>query len=233
MCNHYRDEEAEALEYARQSVPGLYIPAALPKLPGHVYPKYQAKVVLQEGGARTLAALRWGVWPFYARDKPQYLTNARSDGLLTKSVWKESVAIRRCLITANGYFEPGLGPPGAKGEILFTVKERPRFFIAGLWDRDPDGTSTRAFTMVTTEPNETAARFHDRMPVVLGDADALAWLGDEPLADAELARLCRGLPADALLHEALPPKLKITRPAKIAVDEADAPPAAPPKGELF
>jgi hypothetical protein len=51
------------------------------------------------------------------------------------------------------------------------------------------------------------------MHVVLDDPDAIAWLGDEPLADADLARLCRGLPPGALHHETLPPRLKVTRPA--------------------
>ena len=65
--------------------------------------------------------------------------------------------------------------------------------------------------MVTTEPNEFVARFHDRMPVVLDDADALAWLGESPLDEAWVKELCRGLPAEALNHETLPPKLKITK----------------------
>lgn len=211
MCNHYRDDEEEKLERLRAILPGLALPAALPKLPVQLYPKYPARVIVQEGAARSLVALRWGVWPFFAREKAQYLTNARADGLLVKPVWKQSAAKRRCLIPATGYYEPGLGPPGAKGEILFTVRERPRFFIAGLWDLDPDASGTRAFTMVTTEPNETAARFHDRMPVVLADAEATAWLGDEPIPDDCLRALCRGLPAEALLHETLPPKLKITK----------------------
>ena len=65
--------------------------------------------------------------------------------------------------------------------------------------------------MVTTEPNETAARFRDRRPVVLADAEATVWLGDEPLPDDRLRALCRGLTVEALLHESLPPELKITR----------------------
>lgn len=85
---------------------------------------------------------------------------------------------------AMGYYEPGLGPLGAKGEILFTVQERPCFFFAGLWQEN-------AFTMVTINPNEFVAKFHDRMPVVLNDEDALNWLGESPLSAGELVRLCR------------------------------------------
>jgi putative SOS response-associated peptidase YedK len=68
--------------------------------------------------------------------------------------------------------------------------------------------------MVTTEPNEFLSRFHDRMPVVLEDADAEEWLGDEPLPADRLAMLCRGLPSEDLEHDELPAKLKIVRPSK-------------------
>jgi putative SOS response-associated peptidase YedK len=70
--------------------------------------------------------------------------------------------------------------------------------------------------MVTTEPTEFVSRFHDRMPVVLEDADAEEWLGDEPLPADRLSTLCRGLPSEALNHDGLPPKLKIVHPSKAA-----------------
>ncbi len=215
MCNHYRDQMELWEEAVRVSVPGLYIPGN-PTLQGHIYPKRKARIIRREDSGPVLVEMRWGVWPFYAREKPQFITNARRDGLLTKPTWKQSAAKRRCLIPTTGYYEPGLGPVGAKGEVLFTVKEHTWFFVAGLWDADPDGSGSTGFAMVTTEPNTTAAQFHDRMPVVLDPADALAWLGDEPLADDHLMHLCRGLPADALLYEEIPPtpKLMITRPSK-------------------
>jgi putative SOS response-associated peptidase YedK len=208
MCNHYRTDQ-QAVERAREKVPGLALPLPLPDFPEHIYPKYVAPIVIQTGHKRILTTKAWGIPVAIKGVKGQRIlkpvTNARNDKL-TGFTWRHAVRERRCLIPATGYFEPGLGPPGAKGEILFTVKERPSFFFAGLWEDD-------AFTMVTTEPNEFVAQFHDRMPVVLDDADALAWLGAEPLPDADIRHLCRGLPADALRHEALPPKLKITRPA--------------------
>ncbi len=56
------------------------------------------------------------------------------------------------------------------------------------------------------------------MPVVLSDGDALEWLGEEPLADARLAELCRGVPSEAWIHEEIaakiPEKLAIKRPEK-------------------
>lgn len=209
MCNHYRTDR-QAAEWTGQMVPGVTIPLPLPEFPEHVYPKYLAPIVTQAGRGRSLVAKAWGIPVAIQGAKGQRLvkpvTNARNDKL-TGFTWRHAVRERRCLIPATGYYEPGLGPVGAKGEILFTVKERVCFFVAGLWEDD-------AFTMVTTEPNPFVAQFHDRMPVVLDDGDALAWLGDEPLAGSDLAHLCRGLPAEVLHHETLPPKLKITRPVQ-------------------
>lgn len=214
MCNHYRTGQ-HALEFSETRIPGVRMSEALSEIREHIYPKYLAPVVVQENGGRHLVSLPWGVPVTMTGTggkrftKP--VTNARNDKL-TGYTWRYATQERRCLIPATGYFEPGQGPVGAKGEILFTVRERPAFFFAGLWEPHAEG---RAFTLVTTEPNEFVAQFHDRMPVVLADDDALAWLGDKPLADELLPVLCRGLPAEALHHEALPPKLKIAKlPAK-------------------
>ena len=158
----------------------------MPAHPRHL----RANVVILEDGTRALAEMRWGVTRFIGEGKMKPVTKARNDRLLSRT-WKPCSVARRCLIPSSGYFEPGLGPPGAKGEILFTVKDRPRFFVAGLWDTDHDVTAERTFTMFTTKPNEFVARFHDRMPVVLDDTDAFAWLGDQPLADERLVQ-CNG-----------------------------------------
>lgn len=230
MCNHYRDDE-KIIEFVQKTMPWVKIPGILPQIKGHMYPKYPGPVVMQAEGAQSLVEMRWGVWPFYAKDKPQFLTNARGDGLLTKAVWKQSARHRRCLVPASGYFEPGLGPVGAKGEVLFTLREQQSFFIAGLWDRDPDESGNRAFTLVTTEPNATASRFHDRMPLALTNEQAREWIGDEPMEDTRLSELLRGLPPEALSYteiEARPrEKLTIKRPEKKPAPPPDA------QGSLF
>jgi putative SOS response-associated peptidase YedK len=200
----------------------------MPRLGMHFYPKRKAKIIIEEDGTRSLVEMGWGITRFIEDGKTKPVTNARTDKFQSRT-WKSCVTARRCLIPASGYFEPGLGPVGARGEVLFTVKGRSRFFIAGLWDTEQGELAERTFTMVTTEPNAFVARFHDRMPVVLDDDGALAWIGDKPLADERLAALCGGLPAEALLHDeiaakpksdTLPPKLKVTRPSKkAAADE--------------
>jgi putative SOS response-associated peptidase YedK len=225
MCNHM-EKNRHVIEWARSQFAGIECPAEVAALGEHLHtwPKYLAPVILTGEAAPVWQALRWGVWPFYARDKPQYITNARSDGILSKPVWKQSAAKRRCLVPVSGYCEPGTGPKGAMGEVRFGLHERPAFFIAGLWDTDPDESGTRSFAIVTTEPNDYAKRFHDRMPVVLSDTDARAWIGDDPLPDARLMGLCRSCPPEVMTHTeiAAVPKGKIKR--------SDIP---PPDGELL
>jgi len=200
MCNHYEKNQL-VLEWVVSRFEGIECPPDFATMEAHTWPKRDAPVVIEDGSRRAIVKMRWGVWPFYSREKPQFITNARSDGILVKPIWKKSTALRRCLIPGTGYFEPGLGPPGARGEVLFRLRERSCFFFAGLWDTDPDGSGKRAFAMVTTEPNPFVARFHDRMPVILSDDEAPEWLGQTPLPPERVLGLCRGTAAEAMMHE--------------------------------
>ncbi len=218
MCNHYL-KNIEVLEWAVRMI-GIGLPEPRPEVPEHTWPKKPAHVVIDREGSPSLELLRWGVWPFYEKKMRKPLTNARDDSLLVKPVWRESVVKRRCLIPAAGYFEPGEGPDGARGELRFSIKERPCFFFAGLWDTDPDGSGNRAFTMVTTRPNEYAARYHDRMPVVLADSDARSWLGSSRLPDARVLSLCQPLPSELMDHVAIPPQPRVKKITKHDVQAA-------------
>jgi len=53
---------------------------------------------------------------------------------------------------------------------------------AGLWEgyRAPTGDIIRSYSVITVEANEDVAPIHDRMPLVLEDADLPVWFGEEP-----------------------------------------------------
>ena len=220
MCNHY-EKNVEALNMALSIVekPGwvlnddgdVVVPDDLAALPPDTYPKSQAPVVLRTAEGCSIATLRWGVRvEVKGATKPvtKFVTNARDDKL-SGFVWRYALANRRCLIPARSYFEPD-GPDGAKWEVRYTLKDRPAFFFAGIWDADPDG--TRSFAMVTTSPNDLAAKIHDRMPLVLSDAGARQWLGHKPLDAGVLRTLVVPYPADAMTSVALvAPDRKISK----------------------
>ncbi len=218
MCKHYTVDQ-RTLKFSANYA-GIENPPEQEEVT-QVWPKRKGHVIIQTEKGRALASLRWGVWPFFAREKPQYLHNARDDSLLSKATWKQSVAKRRCLIPGSAYFEPGLGPEGARGEVCITLRDRPAFFMAGLWDHDPDGSGTQAFTMVTTVPNDYVARFQDRMPVILENDDALLWLGHEPLAPEMLTRLCRPCRGDMMQHTAMAPEPKPIKKSDLRTSEGE------------
>lgn len=207
MCNHYqisKDQQAALFQWMAPLLKNS-IPDPAPEFTSHIYPKYPAPVIIQQGGERFLSLKKWGI-PLKIKGATKMLerhvTNARNDKLLNYP-WRISVAERRCLIPATGYYEPGLGPVGNKGEICFSLKAQPFFYFAGLWEEG-------AFTMVTTDPNDYVRNYHDRMPVILASHLATEWLGDEPLDKERLRMLCEGLPMDALQHEEVssPPSIK-------------------------
>lgn len=188
---------------------------------GHA--RNQMPVVYAGEGGALLGAMRWGVWPFYEKTMPRSLiVNARDDKLLTGRLWKKSAATRRCLIPADGFLE-WAGPVGSKWEVLFHLEDDEPFFFAGLWDRDPDGTG-RGCTIVTTGPNEMIAALpHDRMPVILGNDGARAWLGADPLPDDRLLALCAPYAAAEMRRVDQPPPPPRSKTKKIA--KADLSPA--------
>lgn len=213
MCNHYEKSVRGTEEAVQRAVAKMNAQVAIEmkEWREQTYPKYPAAIIRQQDGVREAVEMRWGVCT-QVQGVVKNVTNARSDKFL-KGYWRPMVKARRCLIPANAYFEPGLGPAGAKGEVRFAPVGRSWFFIAGLWDRHTaDGSGPPGFTMVTTEPNAYARQYHDRMPVVLTDEQALAWIGDEPISDDLMLELCRGLPAEQLTHTeiAAAPKGKIT-----------------------
>jgi len=219
MCNHYSALRGIP-EYLENFIPGVRI-SDDPLLPGleiDMYPKKMGAVVTQSGldRARALRMMRWGVPQHFG--KGALVTNAREDKLLKSSMWKKAAQLRRCLVPASAYYEPGPGPVGSRGEVAFRAVGREAFCFAGLWDLDKDGKP--CFALVTTAPNEAAAKFHDRMPVALTDAEALDWVGDQPLPDENLMALCKGLPAEALTFEIIPAKPKSARVPKKKLGDA-------------
>ena len=98
---------------------------------------------------------------------------------------------RRALQLADGYFE--WLKPERRGEprqpFYFQVDGGVPFAFAALWTpAKVGGEWVHSVCLLTCDssPNRTAAAIHDRMPVILADADAQrAWL--DPALDAEEA----------------------------------------------
>jgi putative SOS response-associated peptidase YedK len=72
---------------------------------------------------------------------------------------------------------------GRKAAVVFHRRDcSPLLTAAGLWDEWKDrqtGETLSSCTMIITEPNEFVAEVHDRMPVLLTEAQFAPWLSGE------------------------------------------------------
>ncbi|MBB5997735.1 SOS response-associated peptidase [Streptomonospora salina] len=69
-------------------------------------------------GPRTLATMRWGLVPSWAKDPSvgYKMINARSETVAEKPAYRSAFARRRCLIPADAYYEWQLLPEGRPGD---------------------------------------------------------------------------------------------------------------------
>jgi putative SOS response-associated peptidase YedK len=58
----------------------------------------------------------------------------------------------------------------------------------------PEIEITRTGTILTCSPNRELAELHNRMPVILEEADWPKWLGEEPASEDELPGVAQAMP---------------------------------------
>ncbi len=106
--------------------------------------------------------------------------NARSETVLTSGMFRGALAARRCLLPADAFYEWKALADEKQPYAIARTDGAPIAF-AGLWEgwTDPAGEALRTFTILTTAANDDMARPHDRMPVILEEADWPVWLGEE------------------------------------------------------
>jgi putative SOS response-associated peptidase YedK len=127
------------------------------------------------------------------------MINARAEGLTERPAFREAFAKRRCLVTADGFYE-WQAKGKARQPFAVAMADGAPMPLAGLWEgwRAPDGGVLRTCTIITTTANPRLAALHERMPVILPREAWDAWLGEDPADEAALLALLRPFPAEAL-----------------------------------
>lgn len=163
-------------------------------------------------GKRELAAVRWGLIPFWAKDpKIGYkMINARAESVASKPAFREAYKRRRCLIAADGFYEWKAQEDG-KQPYFIRLKDGEPFAFAGLWEHwEGDGQVIESCTIITTEANRLVADIHDRMPVILPPESYGSWLAANPRLGSALKLLLRPYPAQGM--EAFPVSQAVNNP---------------------
>lgn len=139
------------------------------------YPgKPLAVLVPGDDGELSATELVWGFEaPGNARSKLVF--NTRLDTALRHAarggMWARSISAGRCLVPVRAFFESWTRNPLAKGaQVRFTYPPYVAFLLAGVHEEG-------RVSIVTTEPNESVAPTHSRMPLVLGPGESSVWLG--------------------------------------------------------
>ena len=166
----------------------------------NVAPRQQAPVVRRhpETGARHLHLLEWGLVPRWTKDlkAARRPINARAETVARTPMFRDAFARRRCLVPADAFYEWQKSESGKLPYAIARADGAP-LALAGLWEgwRAPDDTVLRSFAIVVTAANATMAPIHDRMPVILEQADWPLWLGE---VEGDPTTLLHPAPDDAL-----------------------------------
>ncbi len=152
---------------------------------------------------RALNLLRWGLVPRWAEgEKTAFSTiNAKSETVATtpsfREAWRQG---RRCIVPLDAFYEWRTLPDGTKQPYAVSRIDGRLLAVAGLWEgkKLPDGGILRTFTILTTAANALLAKLHDRMPVILDEADIPMWLGEIDASIEAVRALLRPCPPELL-----------------------------------
>ena len=153
-------------------------------------PTQMAPVVRINENGPDHSMMSWGLVPSWSKDQlgGSKLINARSETVAEKPSFRSAFKHRRCLIPAHGYYEWKAVSKGKQPFHFQRTGGRVMCF-AGLWEQwhphEPEGNARplEPLTILTTQANELAALYHDRMPVILPEQNWGDWLNRQAQPD--------------------------------------------------
>ncbi len=148
---------------------------------------YPTVSIIKIGEPKTIYSSTWGFVPDWGENnvsgfRRKYNTlNAKSETLFSSNMYKESALEKRCLIIADGFFEPHKSYDTSIPYYCYIPSNhfsdgRDLFVFAGIYNELNDALSC---SIITTEANDFFAEIHNvkkRMPLVLDQKLKGEWL---------------------------------------------------------
>jgi putative SOS response-associated peptidase YedK len=131
-------------------------------------------------GALAVSVLEWG-FPLDGRQHAVFNTRIETAleqlRLGRRGMWAKAIRDGRCLVPVRAFYESHRTETVPSAATDKPVRRQYRFRLPGaraflLAAVQLDG----MFSIVTTEPNESVAPVHNRMPLVLGPGESSVWL---------------------------------------------------------
>lgn len=197
MCGRYTLKHVEALAELIATITGER-PDFKPRF--NVAPSQTNPVVRNsDSGQPACTEMRWGLVPFWDKaEKPKFAPiNARSEEMMDKPTFRQSVQKRRCVVPADGFYEWQRLDEKTKIPHHICLREERPFFMAGIFEEATD-LRPETYALLTCGPNQLMEGIHDRMPVILSAIALQQWLKPGPLSPDESHAICQPYPADQM-----------------------------------
>jgi putative SOS response-associated peptidase YedK len=109
--------------------------------------------------------------------------HARAETVATQPMFADAFRSRRAIVPANEYFQRQTKGRSGRRYAISRADGRP-MALAGLWEgfRWSDGRVDRTYCLITIEASGPVAEIHDRMPLVLDQADWPVWLNSSGMS---------------------------------------------------
>nr|WP_101574532.1 SOS response-associated peptidase [Brevibacterium sp. 239c] len=128
---------------------------------------------------RRLETASWGLVPGWAKDTKIGFKafNARSETVLEKPMFRQSIQRRRCALPIPGYYEWETTEDGKQPWMMSAAGKDP-LFMAGLFEfwKQPDQSWLVSTTILTMEAAGHLSDVHHRMPVFLDRGAVDGWI---------------------------------------------------------
>lgn len=187
MCGRYHFS-AELLDEIRDLTEQKDWKLELGVLDRDIHPGDTAPVITaagDQGGSLRACRQKWG---YPGPGGKGLVFNARSESVVEKRMFRNSVSQRRAAVPVSWFYEWNKN----KEKFTFTKEGSWILFLAGFYGRYEDGDR---FVILTTQANASMAPVHSRMPLVLEREQVREWILDskktKELLGQEPPRLAR------------------------------------------
>ncbi len=218
MCGRFVQPDQGAIERAWSIKPRDKIPLLPAEARYNVTPGSYIAVIRREADDKMkLRAARWGLVPPWAggSETGQSMINARAETAASKPAFRSSVAKRRCLVPAAGWYEwQRLSGSGNKKQPWFIyLPDEQLMAMAAIWEQKPLNAVDvlETVSILTREAAPSIHHIHQRMPIVLNANQQSAWLkASQGGAEVQTELALNGAVLDFKAHQVSP---RVNRPA--------------------
>jgi putative SOS response-associated peptidase YedK len=141
----------------------------------NICPSQSAIVISAQGGHIMADSIPWGLPARDPAGRTSRVSNARSETVDIKPMFREAFAQARCLIPASGFYEWQATDAKQSQPWYFTPRQSPLCFLAGVVAGTESGPAFATLTAPT--PGSAHTNIHHRMPSVVLPEHACDWLG--------------------------------------------------------